>query len=77
VTLFEFAPKLKVDKVLVNILLSLPNVRVIKNARTHRILGDDEKVKALEYEDRGNSALRSINLAGVFMQIGLFPKSAF
>jgi alkyl hydroperoxide reductase subunit F len=80
VTLFEFAPKLKVDKVLVNILLSLPNVRVIKNARTQRILGNDEKVTALEYEDWGNSALRSASLnkpGRRFHSDCLFSNSAF
>ncbi len=77
VTLLEFAPELKADKVLVDKLSSQPNVRVIKNARTNRIIGDGEKVTALEYEDRGMGEFHSIKLSGVFVQIGLVPNSSF
>ncbi len=77
VTLFEFAPELKADKVLVDKLQSLPNVRIITNARTHRIIGDAGKVTGLEYEDRAQGKLHSVKLAGIFVQIGLIPNSSF
>lgn len=77
VTVFEFMPTLKADQVLVNKLLSLPNVKVIKNARTNRIIGDSDKVTALEYEDRESGKLHAIELDGVFVQIGLVPNSSF
>lgn len=77
VTLFEFMPELKADKVLVDKLESLPNVRIIKNARTNRILGDNGKVTALEYEERSSGELRALELDGVFVQIGLVPNSGF
>lgn len=77
VTLFEFMPELKADKVLVNKLESLPNVTIIRNARTNRIIGDNGKVTAIEYEDRTSGELRAVDLEGVFVQIGLVPNSAF
>lgn len=77
VTLFEFMPELKADQVLVTKLKSLPNVKIIRNARTNRILGDNGKVTSLEYEDRTDGSLRSVDLDGVFVQIGLVPNSSF
>ena len=77
VTLIEFAAELKADKVLVEKMLSLPNVKVLKNARTNQVLGDDSKVTALEYEDRETKELHKISLDGVFVQIGLVPNSSF
>lgn len=77
VTLFEFMPELKADQVLVKKLASLPNVTIIKNARTNRVIGDNGKVTALEYEDRTSGELKSVELDGVFVQIGLVPNSSF
>lgn len=77
VTLFEFMPDLKADKVLVNKLESMPNVTIIKNARTSRVIGDNGRVTALEYEDRASKKLKSVDLEGVFVQIGLVPNSGF
>ncbi len=77
ITLIEFAPELKADQVLVKKLESLPNVTILKNARTHEVLGNGEKVVALSYEDRANGEIKNIELDGVFVQIGLVPNSAF
>lgn len=77
VTVFEFMPTLKADKVLVDKLESLPNVTILKNARTNRVIGDNGKVVALEYEDRSTGELKSLELEGIFVQIGLLPNSAF
>lgn len=77
VTVFEFMPTLKADKVLVDKLESLPNVKILKNARTNRVIGDNGKVTGLEYEDRTSGELRNIELEGIFVQIGLVPNSAF
>jgi alkyl hydroperoxide reductase subunit F len=77
VALLEFGAELRADKVLVHKLASLPNVRILRNARTNRIIGDDGRVTALEYEDRASGDLRTIDIAGVFVQIGLVPNSAF
>lgn len=77
VTLFEFMPDLKADKVLVEKLQSLPNVTIIKNARTASVVGDGAKVVGLEYEDRATGELKTRELDAVFVQIGLVPNSSF
>ncbi|WP_412471837.1 alkyl hydroperoxide reductase subunit F [Halobacteriovorax sp. RT-1-4] len=77
VTLFEFAPELKADSVLIKKLESLSNVTIVKNARTERVVGDGEKVIGLEYEDRATGEMKKVDLDGVFVQIGLVPNSGF
>jgi alkyl hydroperoxide reductase subunit F len=76
VVLLEFMPELKADDVLVNKLKTLPNVRVVTNAKTQEVVGDGEKVVALRYEERQGNAQRELPLDGVFVQIGLSPNSA-
>jgi alkyl hydroperoxide reductase subunit F len=75
VTLIEFADQLKADAVLVRKLRSLPNVVVHTNAQTTEITGDGQKVTGLRYRDRATGAEREIELAGVFVQIGLVPNT--
>ena len=77
VTVVEFLPELKADEVLVKRLNSLTNTSVIKNARSTRIVGDNQKVTAIEYEDRSTGKLHELRTAGVFVQIGLVPNSQF
>ncbi len=77
VTLFEFLPDLKADEVLVKKLESLSNVNIIRNARTSKVVGDGEKVVALEYENRESGEFHEQSLDGVFVQIGLSPNSFF
>lgn len=75
VTVVEFLDVLKADDVLLRTLKSLPNVDVITSARTTQILGDGSKVTGLEYEDRTSGEVKTIELAGVFVQIGLLPNT--
>jgi len=77
VTVIEFADQLKADAVLVNKLNSLPNVTVHTNAQTTEITGDGSKVNGLNYKDRATGAEHRIELAGVFVQIGLVPNTEF
>lgn len=77
VVLVEFNETLKADKILVDKLNSLPNIKVVTNARTKQILGDGQKVNALEYEDRQTNDTKKVDLEGVFIQIGLLPNSQF
>jgi len=76
VVLLEFLPTLKADDVLVSKLQTLPNVRVVTNAKTTEVVGDGEKVVGLRYEERQGGELRELTLDGVFVQIGLSPNSA-
>lgn len=77
VILFEFQDQLKADQILVNKLKSLDNVRIVTSAKTEKILGDGQKVTALEYLDRQSQRSEQLSLDGVFVQIGLVPNSAF
>ena len=77
VTVFEFADQLKADQVLVNKLKSLPNARIIVNAKTSEILGDGKKVTALRYQDRVSGSMIDFSLDGIFVQIGLLPNTQF
>lgn len=75
VTLIEFDSQLRADAVLQKKLNSLPNVRVITSAQTTEVLGDGEKVTGLIYKDRISDALNTIELDGIFVQIGLLPNT--
>ena len=75
VTLFEFADKLKADAVLQRKLYSLPNVKVILNAQTTEVSGDGSKVNGLRYRDRVSGDEHTVELEGVFVQIGLLPNT--
>ncbi len=75
VTLLEFADQLKADAVLVNKLRSLPNVDIHTSAQTTAITGDGQKVNGLRYKDRVSGQEHALELAGVFVQIGLVPNT--
>ena len=75
VTLLEFADTLRADAVLQKKLFSLPNVTVIKSAQTTEVKGDGQKVTGLVYKDRTTEELHTVELEGIFVQIGLLPNS--
>ncbi len=75
VTVLEFADQLKADAVLVNKLRSLPNVTVHTNAQTTEITGDGNKVNGIRFKDRASGTEHHVELAGVFVQIGLVPNT--
>jgi alkyl hydroperoxide reductase subunit F len=75
VTVIEFADQLKADAVLVNKLKSLPNVTIHTSAQTLEITGDGKKVNGLRYKDRLSGDEHSVELEGVFVQIGLVPNT--
>lgn len=75
VTLIEFDDKLRADAVLQRKLFSLPNVRIITSALTKEVLGDGAKVNGLSYQDRITGTEHTIELEGIFVQIGLLPNT--
>lgn len=77
VVLFEYNDQLKADQVLVDKLKSLSNISVIVSAKTNQVVGDGQKVTALEYQDRKTESMKQVNLDGIFVQIGLLPNSQF
>ena len=75
VSLIEYDTALRADAVLIRRLQSLPNVTIITGAQTTQVSGDGERVVGLVYKDRQSGALNSLELAGVFVQIGLVPNT--
>ncbi|WP_215782424.1 alkyl hydroperoxide reductase subunit F [Paludibacterium sp. B53371] len=75
VTLLEFADTLRADAVLQAKLNSLGNVTVIKSAQTREVLGDGQKVTGLVYRDRVTEQDHTVELEGIFVQIGLLPNT--
>jgi alkyl hydroperoxide reductase subunit F len=75
VTVFEFLPELKADKVLIDQLYKRANITVITNAASKEVLSSDGKVSALQYEDRATGEVHEQALDGIFVQIGLLPNS--
>lgn len=77
VTVFEFLPELKADKVLVDKAEEKANITIHKNVATKEIKASNGKVSAIEYQNRETEELHSLPLDGVFVQIGLVPNSDF
>jgi NADH-dependent peroxiredoxin subunit F len=75
VTLIEFDTQLRGDAVLQRKLATLSNVTTILNAQTTEITGDGQRVNGLTYRDRSSGETRTVELAGVFVQIGLVPNT--
>jgi alkyl hydroperoxide reductase subunit F len=75
VTLIEYDAQLRADAVLIRKLQSLPNVTIISGAQTTEVTGDGERVTGLIYKDRQSGGLNAVQLAGVFVQIGLVPNT--
>lgn len=75
VTVLEFADTLRADDVLQRKAKSLPNVDILTNAQTTEIAGNGKAVTGLNYTDRATGQAKSIELAGVFVQIGLVPNT--
>ena len=75
VTLVEFMDELRADDVLQRKLRSLPNVDIVLSAQTNEVSGDGSKVTGLDYTDRTSGASHTVDLDGVFVQIGLLPNT--
>ena len=77
VTVLEFADDLKADQVLINKAKEKANIEFITGAATQEIKATDGKVTSIVYQDRSTGDTHERDLAGVFVQIGLVPNSAF
>ncbi|MBI4099198.1 FAD-dependent oxidoreductase [Candidatus Parcubacteria bacterium] len=67
-------PAFKGDQVLIDKLSKLPNVEIIYNAQTAKILGD-KFVSAVEYKDPSGET-KTIEAQGVFVHIGMVPNGS-
>jgi len=77
VTVLEFMPEFKADKILLDRAKSKVNIKLISNAETKKIISKNGKVIAIQYKNRNTDANNQIEIEGVFIQIGLIPNSQF
>ncbi|RJX31333.1 MAG: alkyl hydroperoxide reductase subunit F [Oxalobacter sp.] len=77
VTVMIRGDELRADKVLREKMLTLPNVRLVKNATFREITGDEGKVNGFKYSDGQTNEDARLDLEGVFVQIGLTPNTAW
>ena len=75
VTVIEFMDALKADQVLQDKAKSLPNVEILTSTQTTKVMGNGEKVTALQLKNRLTDELHELSLDGVFVQIGLSANS--
>ena len=75
VTVIEFMDELKADQVLQNKAYSLPNIEILTSTQTTKVIGNGEKVTAIQLKNRQNGEEHTLNLDGVFVQIGLSANS--
>ena len=76
VTVLEFMPELKADKVLQDTINKLPNVKVLTNVQVTEISGEG-KVNGVIYKDRETNDFHTEDIDGIFIQIGLVPATSF
>ncbi len=75
VTLVEFDSKLRADQVLQDKLRSMKNVDIVVSAQSTEVTGDGERVNGLVYKNRESGEEHTVELEGVFVQIGLVPNT--
>lgn len=75
VTVLEFLDNLKADHVLQEKLKSLPNVEVFVSSQTLEVIGNGDKVTGIKVKNRVSEEIRTLELDGIFVQIGLMPNS--
>ena len=74
-TVLEFADTCRADDVLMDTLRSLKNVDIVTSAATKEIIGNGKEVTGLKYEDRTTGEEKTLELSGLFIQIGLLPNT--
>ncbi|WP_277253369.1 FAD-dependent oxidoreductase, partial [Neptunomonas phycophila] len=75
VTVLEFGNTLRADEVLVRKAKSMKNITIIKEAMTTEVIGDGQRVIGLNYTDRATGDKHLVDVAGIFVQIGLIPNT--
>ena len=77
VSIVEFMPKLKADKILVEKAIASKNIEIFTNTISKAVLSNDGEVTGLLCENRADKNEFEISLKGIFVQIGLIPNSNF
>ena len=75
VTVIEYEAELRADAVLKEKLASLANVSVVTGAQTTEVLGNGQRVTGLAFRERHSGTVHTLELSGVFVQIGPVPNT--
>lgn len=75
VTVIEFMDSLKADQVLQDKARSLANVEILTSTQTMKVVGSGAKVTAVELKNRETGEEQTLELDGIFVQIGLSANS--
>lgn len=75
VTVLEFAAELRADAILVKKANSMGNITIITEAQSTEVTGDGKRVSGINYTDRKTGDSHHVELAGIFVQIGLIPNT--
>lgn len=76
VTLLHQGPEFKADPVTVEKVLAHPNMRGVTNAETTSVQGD-KFVNGLTYKNTETSDEETLNITGIFVEIGMIPNTDF
>ena len=76
VTLVEFMPDLKADKILQENLTERENITVITNAQVTEVYGETFTT-GLKYKERSTEEMKDLKIDGMFIEIGLVPNTEF
>jgi alkyl hydroperoxide reductase subunit F len=74
VTLLNNGPRFKAEAITVEKVLAHPNMTAINNADTTEILGEG-MVKGLTYTDKETGEEKTLDVQGVFVEIGMVPNT--
>lgn len=77
VTVLEFMPELKADKVLIDKVNATQNISVMTEIQSKEISTENGKVNGLRYINRKDNSENFLRTDGIFIQIGLIPNSSF
>ena len=77
VKVFEFLPNLKADKILIDQVYTRNNIEVFCNVECKEIHSNQSGVSGMSLKDRDTNEIKTIDLDGIFVQIGLIPNSDF
>ena len=67
--------QIRADAALQAKLKSIPNITTIPNTLPAEVLGDGQKVTGIAWNDKESGAAQRIDIAGIFVQIGLIPNT--
>jgi len=76
VTLLDNAPKFRADEITVSKVLENPKMKALHNTETLEVIGD-KFVTGIKYKDTENNKEHTLDVQGVFVEIGLVPNTTW